>query len=383
MNNLVKSSLSILFISLVYFSCSKTETQSMDQEDNIDEFRTYPVDITAPATSIFDHIESVEVLGLEETDQSLLTRVSEINFLENHIVFKNGYKDEVLIYSRGGEFMKKIDSKGNGPEEFISVRDLWVKGKLIQIYDDKKVLSFNLNGEFVKSMNIQGRATYLKGMKDGYIADITRSTIQDSLKYNVAFLNDKLERETLAIPYDIPKKTNIFWQATTFSNYKDNILYQHTNGDTIYNLASGKASPLLSIDFGEKWLWKDKDIYQNVQKQRAISKELETISMFFMKVSEKFVFLDTRRSGRFLVNRQSGDYQKLSFDKKGEGRYFMSEIAWEKDRLVFNITSTDIGEFLSQLNPDKITFAGDSSLESIEASENPVLIWVKFKDNLQ
>lgn len=379
MTNVLKFALSIILISLFCFSCSKTETQSIDNEDDIDIFRTYPVDVTVPATSIFDYIESVEVLGLEETDQSLLTRVSEVNFLKNHIVFKNGYLDEVLIYSREGEFLAKIDRKGNGPEEFISVRDLWVKGNLIQIYDDKKVLIFDLNGEFVKSINVQGRATYLKGMKDGYIADITRSTVEDSSKYNVAFLNDKLERETLAIPYDIPKKTNIFWQATTFSNYKDNILYQHTNGDTIYNLASGKASPLLSIDFGEKWLWKDKNIYQNVQKQRAISKELETISMFFMKVSEKLVFLHTRRYGRFLLNRQSGNYQKLSFDKQGEGRHQINQLKWQKDKMTFSISSTDIGEFLGELTPDKIQFKG-SNLEAIEASENPVLIWIKFKE---
>jgi hypothetical protein len=40
----------------------------------------------------------------------------------------------------------------------------------------------------------------------------------------------------------------------------------------------------------------------------------------------------------------------------------------------------DISPFLSELKEDQITFRQGTTLEEIKSSENPVLMWVKFKD---
>lgn len=372
--------ISIILVLLV-FSCNSTKKDSENSETNIDKFRTYPIDVDIPSTSIFDYIESVEVLGLEETDESLLTGVFEPSFLENHIVFKNG-RDEVFIYSGDGEYLAKIDDKGNGPEEYIYLGDLWINGSLIEIYDTRGIISYDLNGDFVKSMKLQNRVSHLNSIGDGYVSDVSRSPVDDTLKYELAFLNANLERGTLAIPYDTRKKTSIFWVANTFSRYNDDVLYQHTNGDTIYKLAAGIAKPLLSVDFGEKWLWKDKEVYEDLQKQKARKSENGAFSMFFMKVSKRLVYIDARGAGTFLLNRQSGNYQKLSFDKSGEGRHRLNQMAWQNGKMVYSVSSSDIGEFLGELPPSAIKFIGGSSLTTIESSENPVLIWVKFKDML-
>lgn len=375
-----KTNLFLLLPFILIFSCDGTKNDNEIDEFNFDEFRTYPIDADIASTRVFDLIESVEVLGLEETAESLLGIISEIHFPKGHIVLQNISRDEIFIYSNEGVFMGKIDAKGEGPEQYIYLGDTWMNGDLVEIYDTRGIVSYDLNGEHVKSTRLENRVSHLNSIGDGYVSDVSRSPVDGTLKYNLAFLNAALERDTLAIPYDVRKKTNIFWIANTFSSYNNDLLYQHTNGDTIYKLSAGTADPLLSVDFGEKWLWKDKEVYQDLQKQKTRKGKTGALSMFFMKVSTKLVYVDARRDGAFLLDRPSGNYQKLSFDKPGEGRHPINHLKWQNDKMVFSMSSSDVGAFLNELSPDDAKFIGGGSLETIENSENPVLIWVKFKN---
>ena len=310
-----KTHLALLLSIALVCACGSTEKDNEQETANIDAFRTYPVDITISETSVLNHIESVEVLGLEETEASLLDNASYVHILKDHIVFRNGYRPEVFIYSKTGNFLAKIDRKGEGPEEYTSIREHWVNENLIQIYDGRRIVSYDMGGEFVKSLTVKNSAAHLNSLEGGYVADVSSAPVEGTLKYNIAFLNEKLERDTLAVPYTTAKKTGMFWLASTFSKYNDDLLYQHTYGDTIFKLKSKKAIPLLSVDLGDKWVWKDPTINQDIQRQKALRKETGAITMIFMLVSEELVYLDLIRAGKFLLNRQSGDYQKLSFNK--------------------------------------------------------------------
>lgn len=375
-----KNLLLLCILGLAAIACSSSKEAEIITNE-IDDFKTYPIDITIDNTSIFDLIENIEFLGLEETEQSLLGYVFGTIFTENRIVFKNGnVVDEIFIYSEQGEFLNKISRKGGGPEEYSSILSFWLNKDLIEVFDGKRIVSYDLNGSFVKAALVKQGGIQINGLEDGYVTDVSRSPVDGELKFKLAFLNNQFERDTLAIPYETAKKTRITWLTTPFSNYNDNLLYQHPNGDTTYKLQSKTATPLFSIDLGEKWLWKDKEIYDNLEKQSQLMRENKAISMFFTKVSEKKIYLDLIRNGKFLVNRQTGNYQKISFDKNGEGRYFMTAVGWDDERMVFSMSSSDLAEFIGGLGKDKVSAKFGANLETIESSENPVLIWVKFKD---
>lgn len=68
--------------------------------------------------------------------------------------------------------------------------------------------------------------------------------------------------------------------------------------------------------------------------------------------------------------------------KKGEGLFMLNGLNWEGNRMSFGTSSADIGEFLNELPKGKVKLRNGSSLEQIESSENPLLLWIKFKDQL-
>ena len=48
---------------------------------------------------------------------------------------------------------------------------------------------------------------------------------------------------------------------------------------------------------------------------------------------------------------------------------------------MFNVNSMALADFVNSLDPNQVKYLGNASLESIESSENPVLVKVKFKDS--
>lgn len=54
-------------------------------------------------------------------------------------------------------------------------------------------------------------------------------------------------------------------------------------------------------------------------------------------------------------------------------------IQWEGNKLAMSLPSAELSPFLSELTEDQIVFSSGATLEEVESSENPVLIWVKFK----
>ncbi|MFT7269986.1 MAG: hypothetical protein ACI905_002213, partial [Roseivirga sp.] len=82
----MKRFISALIALLVLNACSdKPKTEQLSKAD-IDDFKSYKVDIEIEAEPIQDFIEEVEIIGLEETDEALLSFVTDAFSMENHFV---------------------------------------------------------------------------------------------------------------------------------------------------------------------------------------------------------------------------------------------------------------------------------------------------------
>ncbi len=378
--------LPISILALCFVACSNPDKSPENAgKSSMDKFKSYSVDVLSPTSDIFESIENVEVMMLEQTDESLLTFVSKSLSVEDHFVIKNGNKSELLIYSEQGKFIRKINNQGDGPQEYRSIWDLWIEGNLIGIYDNlsKRIVKYDLEGNFIEAQRISTPATHVHYYNGGYALDVSNSLVDDSLKYNVMLIDEKMSRKALIAPYENRKNGGIVWYLNNFTDYGSKLLYQNTFGDTIYTLKENNAIPLLSIDFGNEWVWKDTEIYTDPQKQRQLMSEKGMVKMFFMLVSEKQVFFTTlKNNGLFVLDRATGNYRRFDMKKKTPGKFMLNGLKWEENRMLFGTDSGDIGEFLSQLNPNQVKFRTGSTLEEIESSENPLLIWIKFKDQL-
>lgn len=349
---------------------------------NIDEFRTYKVDALSQPSNIFDFIEEVEVMRLEETENSLLRFVTEAHVLGDQIVFRDMMKGDIYFFSNEGKFEKSINKKGNGPGEYSMIWDLWIDGETIMVFDNmgSSILGYSAEGDVVKSEKLTYRGTHMYSSNSEYMLDMSAGLIEDTLQYNVLFLDENFERKAIASPFRRKEPIFLSWGVNSFAPYNAHTLYHSVFSDTVFVLKNYETEPLFSIDFGDQWLWNNNEAYSSGEKARALFAQGNMIQAYLPAVSEEYVLFTTlKRNGLFKLNRVSGVYQRFDLKKRGEGTYGLNVLRWDGDRMIFSLPSTDVGLFLEELGERKSKFRTGTTLEKIESSENPVLMWVKFK----
>lgn len=372
-------SLPLLLLLLLFLSCS-SKSDDQGASTNINDFKSYSVDVFKESVPIANYIESVEVIGLEETDSSLVGNPSDVHLVDSHIVFRSGGAGDIFIFTDDGKFKLRINETGEGPREYRSIWNLWTNGSLIEICEFyNKIVSFDLNGEFVKSNRLEVQGSHYIGHNDQYFSNVSSNRTEDSLKYHVAILDENLQQKDLIIPYPKFKKTGLTWGFNTFTKHKGKLYYQNTFGDTLYHIENNQAEPVASIDFGDDWIWKDESIYENTQAQRDLRSKEDKVLMYFMHLSDELIYFTTfTRHGVFLLNRNSGAYQRFYVNKEYGNSANFFPWQWVGDEMIAKIGSLELRGLLSDLDESQFTFAGNNSLEQIESSENPVILKIRF-----
>ena len=139
--------LSVLFLSL--WSCGMPDKASHNP---------MRVDIDARhEVSIFDIFERVELIPLETTGESIFGRFG-------GIISRLHYHDGVLYIEESrkifafdattGEFLFKIDDRGQGPNEYLHIADFEIdrqRGKILVLDPiGRSLLEYDLNGRFIR-----------------------------------------------------------------------------------------------------------------------------------------------------------------------------------------------------------------------------------------
>lgn len=110
-----------------------------------------PIEIT-------DSIKDTKVIILESNENCLLADIEKILFVNDNIYIKDRISKILYVFSRGGEFMFKIDKQGRGPGEYISISDFDVNKNNNNIYvysaGDAKILKYDDHGVFISSSKV-------------------------------------------------------------------------------------------------------------------------------------------------------------------------------------------------------------------------------------
>ena len=151
------------------------------------------------------------MIGLEETDEALLSFVSEA-ILANYFVIKSGPNGDLFVYSREGVFQNKINRSGNGQEEYASIGDMWTEGDHIVIFDNRnqRIVKYDLNGNFISGKKINHLGSHILPYQDGYVLDMSNALVEDTLKYNLLFVDADFNKISVASPYEHPNLAALF-----------------------------------------------------------------------------------------------------------------------------------------------------------------------------
>ena len=126
----------LIFISVILlalYSCSKQV-----QSNNPTSLSTIAIkdatDVTFDLSKLSNHAKYIK---LETNDSCLIRNINKIFYIDDKIII--GSDDSILFFDKTGKFKYKIDHKGEGPKEYISLSDYDIcrKGGIISILDTR------------------------------------------------------------------------------------------------------------------------------------------------------------------------------------------------------------------------------------------------------
>ena len=240
---------SILSLALAIFLLSSCQTSPKD----------IPViDADKPSGTIdlswSDILEDICMVALETTDDILIDNSenpSAIYVSNRYIVAAN--TDEVHLFDKNGKHLRKLMVRGNGPNEFTYITNVFIDEKRDILYytnpmDPQKNRLFRVNlkdGSFLDPLIPPLRNFTLGAMDaEGYfyllpVSESYRDTIQTSdLIYK--YLPETGEVQTFSGSYAYAATT----EGTSISHYKGvNSFFQFRHSDTLFSLSGKRLSP--------------------------------------------------------------------------------------------------------------------------------------------
>ncbi|WP_323757710.1 6-bladed beta-propeller [Roseivirga sp.] len=372
---------------LVTFSCSKnTSEEEIEAVVVTDDFKSYRLDMDLPVERFSDLIESVELVRMEETDNSLLSYIYAIDHTKGELVFTSGREDDVFVFDSKGNFVRKINRKGEGPEEYLNITDLWLEGDTLAIYSMNKstVMRYNLEGDFIRSERLPASPGHVLSYNKGYAMDMNYRPINDTSRYRYATLDRNLKPNGMYLPVDNRMAIGISLSTNSVAPYKNGVILHRAMSDTVHYMSDKGFTPLLHLNFGNDWYWKEsRDVTEqfvsemgNTEKVWSADAKIGANRIWVLPYTGS---VEGRVSPNFFIDRGAGTVHNVDMRKADKSNSVAIALRWDNEQMIFTIQSPDVASFLSELNEDQIKFRPSTTLEEIESSENPVLMWVKFK----
>lgn len=225
----------ITYFILLFFSfasCQNDEIQNKDSE-------LLQVDLSSSKSINFSEIfSSVEIIQFSDYD--LVASIDDIIFSGGKIVsVDNSKQHKVQVFSEKGDFLFSINSKGNGPGQFVTPQKVVISssGESIFIYCpiNKKILKFDFSGDFIGEI-------FLKEI--GLIGDFIEKNDQ------IIFINVMAENKEKRIG------------KVDFSSYLDEPKIYYFNYPTTFNKIMGGKENFLFFDSDYHYFW-FKDFFSN------------------------------------------------------------------------------------------------------------------------
>lgn len=262
--NIIRLKLS-LFLVLMLVACKGNKLQ---ETDDIKTIRLHFDEKAVIKAS--DFVESRRLVLLEDTDETIIGTISNIDIMDSLIVITDMNTSSVLTYDFKGHLVGKIMSHGRGPGEYLNINMTWVNHdtKEVAIYDNgqMKIFIYKLNGEFVKEypsptyimgLALHGDYSYyyraMDGFPDANMNPINYHLIMTSLdSFKITLHREFWFDDSHTIGYD------------SFIRHNDNVLLLTPGEQNIYELSGLEKRLKYHIELEPNPMWVN-DNYKSIK----------------------------------------------------------------------------------------------------------------------
>ena len=226
---------------------------------------TIPDDSHGHKINIDEMLDSVFYVKLETTDSCLIGKIDKLLFHSNKIlVVENDRRLSILLFSTDGKFISKIGRLGQGPGEYVSIRDVAIdhinKNVVVLDASGKKLLYYDMNGDFLKEQRLFYYPTSLAVLNDGSILFAQYRNVNShipSVVDNMLLFSENsnltITGKTLSFTYRDKFKNIDLQSHDNFNVTASTVLFNQYFNDTIYEIkSSNKITAKYVIDMGDK-----------------------------------------------------------------------------------------------------------------------------------
>jgi hypothetical protein len=339
----------------------------------------YKVDLKSwpkEADTLDNLVSKIRVIALETRPECLIGTIKGL-YQNDQGFYLLTDKIQIMHFDLTGRFIWKIDKKGKGPGEYQYIFDFALDDKGLILLDSsgKKLLFYDLNGQFIKEItNVPaGIGITCSGME--YLAILHgRAASLPLQKRELSIIRLDGTAVSTFFPFDKNEGMSLFSSFTRTSTGK--VLFHPHFEPVIYEISGASIDTLIRFDFQQA----------PVHSFREMGEAAEFIGIRRIVDTDKTfaaIFQSKSESSLWLLNHETGNSKLLSSSGLFYG-FPLSTPVWSNGKeFIDSRDALDIIEILGKtdhgnLESLKRNIDGFNSLEQLNQDDNPVLIFYKF-----
>jgi len=332
--------------------------------------------------SVFDIFSKISVIPLETESNSMIEKISKVIPYNNRFYILDRNQNAVLIFDSDGKFRKKIRKIGVGPGEYSLLYDFNINPftKELELLNPKgELLSYTLDGEFIKSLRIPMRSAskFIPVTKDMIIF---YTFFEEEKLHYYSRIQDKVIKKEFHFPETIHNTPLISSTSSPFSQNGNHITFFQGFTNDIYDIDSSGLRFRFRWDFG-----KHNMDYRNLPEGKepmyymALLRNGNMAHSFYSYQENQNIIMT-----RFIFDKQ---WVSLIYDKADKKSTVVKRFTEDVVLPAFPLLSeegilgfTDPMEAHLLVNESVVDEPTRSVIANLKPEDNPILIRYYFKD---
>ena len=382
----MKNNIQCIIICLsIFYSCTNSSPSNYRL---FEKEKLIPIDLNInDKVSFYDLFSKVEIIPLETTTNSLLTfpigEPDRIIMDDEKFYFLDIKQHSIIIFNKDGKFFKKMDYRGMGPNEYISIHDFNInrfnknieilspEGRYINIYDP-------FGEVFIEKIHLPQDMPvihYFQHLTNDIYAFLSCVGPVEILFYS--HKDNKFIRSNYSLPEWITK--TIFRPSKNpFFIFNDSLCFQQQYNGDVFTITSTK------YEFVSRYYWdfgqhnfelfsifpKDESINFYMDLSNKVSMKFAVLFLIYKENSKYYItrFKYKNRHNHLIFDKLTNKY--LLFEKFIEGGQFLPQ--WIDDEAAYTFVSP---EFINNV----LNLALVKNENHLKDDDNPVIIKYTFK----
>ena len=243
--------------------------------------------------NLSEFTDSIEYIKLETNDQSLISKVINVDIRESLILIQDN-EDNCILYNENGKFLSRIGKKGNGPGEYQWLNQGKIGRQVVYVLSLNKILTYNFKGEFLQEINIPYQISAAWLNNSFFPTSDTTFLLQVPFHIEGNQLAELNSDGSVIKKYFREKSETIrLGTLDTEANiyiHEGKLSYKCLLNDTLFRIHNTSISPVYTFDYGKYSLpeinFKSVEEYISLSRPSIMLKSfIETTNYFFLTLA--------------------------------------------------------------------------------------------------